>query len=153
MDENMLNNIRQALDINERRARELENIITNPKVTKDEIEYIESIMALFEDGSSIIPRPRILDRQRQLKGITEERAKEIETSLANLCIEEQEYLNRCIELRKKDGSSNQEVERKEKDSYIRGFISDVSGISQDNLKEIEEKGKSILKGLANTFLD
>ena len=141
MDENMLNNIRQALDINERRARELENIISNPKVTKDEIEYIESIMALFEDGSSIIPRPRILDRQRQLMGITEERAKEIETSLANLCIEEQEYLNRFIELRNKDESSN-----------IRDFISDVSGISQDNLKEIEEKGKSILKGLAS-FLD
>ena len=141
MDEKMLNNIRQALDINERRARELENIISNPKVTKDEIEYIESIMALFEDGSSIIPRPRILDRQRQLMGITEERAKEIETSLANLCIEEQEYLNRFIELRNKDESSN-----------IRDFISDVSGISQDNLKEIEEKGKSILKGLAS-FLD
>ena len=148
MDENMLNNIRQALDINERRARELENIISNPKVTKDEIEYIDSIMALFEDGSSIIPRPKILDRQRQLMGITEERAKEIDTSLANLCIEEQEYLNRCIELRKKDESSNQEVEIKEKDSNIRGFISDVSGISQDNLKEIEEKGKTFIKGLA-----
>lgn len=151
MDEKMLNNIRQALDINERRARELENIISNPKVTKDEIEYIDSIMALFEDGSSIIPRPRILDRQRQLMGITEERAKEIETSLANLCIEEQEYLNRFIELRNKDESSNQEVKVQEKDSNIRDFVSDVSGISQDKLKEIEEKGKTFINAITDIF--
>jgi len=77
----MLDRIRQSLGISEERAKELEASL-KPELTEDEQEYLDNLKEFLEDDAEITPRERkMLDRIRQSLGISEERAKELESSL------------------------------------------------------------------------
>lgn len=74
-----LERTRLRLGISEARAAEIETSITMPKLTDDEKEYLEEVKAMLEDGE-IGPRERkTLERRRISLGISEERAKVIES--------------------------------------------------------------------------
>lgn len=70
---------RIRLGISEARAAQLEATVSAPQLTGEEKEYLEEVRAMLEDGE-IGPRERkALERQRIRLGISEERAKQIES--------------------------------------------------------------------------
>ena len=74
-----LERARIRLGISEERANEIEVAFSAPKLTDEEKEYLDEVKAMLEDGE-IGPRERkSLERARIRLGISEERAKEIES--------------------------------------------------------------------------
>ena len=73
-----LNRMREKFNISEERAKELEEMCTQPQLTEDEKEYLEAIKEEITDG--IIPERsrRLLERLRLSMDIDEDRANEIE---------------------------------------------------------------------------
>lgn len=70
---------RIRLGISETRATQLEATVSAPQLTEGEKEYLEEVRATLEDGE-IGPRERkALERKRIRLGISEERAKQIES--------------------------------------------------------------------------
>lgn len=105
-------------------------------IDKSEQEYIEELKACLEDDGEISERERrLLNRLCQSLGITEERAKELESGLqfaSNLTPEEQEYANEvkaCLE----DGGEITPKERRLLDKIRKSL-----GISEERAKEIEQ---------------
>ena len=75
----LLNMHRERLGISESRAAELEASVTTPQLTDEEKEYLEAYQEANENGQIPDKERRMLNRLRNMLGITEERAKEIET--------------------------------------------------------------------------
>lgn len=69
---------RERLGISESRAAELEASVSTPQLTDEEKEYLEAYHEACEDGQISDKEHRMLNRLRDMLGITEERAKEIE---------------------------------------------------------------------------
>jgi hypothetical protein len=63
--------------ISEERANEIEQMCV-PSYTEEEKEYIEIYQELCADGEITERKRRMLERERQSLGISEERAKELE---------------------------------------------------------------------------
>lgn len=74
----LLNMHRERLGISEPRAAELEASVATPQLTVEEKEYLEAYREAREDGQLSDKERRMLNRLRNMLGITEERAKEIE---------------------------------------------------------------------------
>lgn len=74
----LLNMHRERLGISEIRAAELEASVATPQLTDEEKEYLEAYREACEDGQLSDKERRMLNRLRDMLGITEERAKEIE---------------------------------------------------------------------------
>lgn len=74
----LLNMHRERLGISESRASELEASIATPQLTDEEKEYLEAYREACEDGQLSDKERRMLNRLRDMLGITEERANEIE---------------------------------------------------------------------------
>lgn len=74
----LLNMHRERLGISKSRATELETSVATPQLTDDEKEYLEAYREACEDGQLSDKERRMLNRLRDMLGITEERAKEIE---------------------------------------------------------------------------
>ena len=66
--------------ITEERAKEIEQMCS-PTLTETEQEYIEIYKELCADGEVTERRRRMLDREREELGISEQRAKELETRM------------------------------------------------------------------------
>ena len=75
----MLNRIRQKLGISEERAKELEALLSKPQLTEDEQEYLDMYREYAEKGSVTEKERRRLDKFAAAMGISENRAKEIES--------------------------------------------------------------------------
>lgn len=106
---------------------------TIPQLTHNEQEYLENIREFLEDDAEITPRERkMLDRIRQSMGISEERAKELEASLAKpqLTEDEQEYLDMYHEYSEKGEVTEKERRRLDK-------FASAMGLSPERVKEIE----------------
>lgn len=106
----------------------------NSSITDAEQEYLDNIREFLEDDAEITPRERrMLDRIRQSLNISEERAKELEASLAKpqLTEDEQEYLDMYREYAEK--GSVTEKERRRLDKFAAAM-----GISAERVKEIEK---------------
>lgn len=69
---------RERLGISETRAAELEASVATPQLTDEEKEYLEAYREACEDGQLSDKERRILNRLRDMLGITEEQAREIE---------------------------------------------------------------------------
>jgi len=98
-----------------------------------EKEYLDNIREFLEDDAEITPRERkMLDRIRQNLGISKERAKELEASLAQpqLTEDEQEYLDMFHEYAEKGDVT--EKERRRLDKFAAAM-----GITSERVKEIE----------------
>lgn len=98
-----------------------------------ELEYLEELKECLADGE-IGPRERrLLDKIRLKLDITEERAQELEASLANpvLTEEEKEYLNEFRECSTDGTVSDKERRLLEK-------VRKMLGISEERAKEIEQ---------------
>ena len=97
-----------------------------------EQEYLTSLKEFLEDDTELSPRERkMLDRIRQSLGISEERAAELEASLApQLTEDEQEYLEMYHEYAEKGEIS--EKERRRLDKFAAAL-----GISDERKREIE----------------
>ena len=104
----------------------------NEEVTAEEQKYLDNLKEFFEDDAEITSRERkILDRIRQSLGISEERAAELEASLApQLTEDEQEYLEMYHEYAEKGEIS--EKERRRLDKFAAAL-----GISDERKREIE----------------
>ncbi len=103
------------------------------ELTAEEQKYLDNLKDFLDDDSEITPRERkMLDRIRQNLGISEERAKELEESLAKpqLTDEEQEYLDIYREYAEKGEIT--EKERRKLDISAKGL-----DISSERAKEIE----------------
>ena len=74
----LLNMQREWLGISEARATELEASVSTPQLSDEEKEYLEAYREACEDGQLSDKERRMLNRLRDMLGITEERAKEIE---------------------------------------------------------------------------
>ena len=99
-----------------------------------EQDYLENLRELFEDDGEITPRERkMLERIRQSLGISEERAQELEASLAKpqLTEDEQEYLDMYHEYSEKGEVT--EKERRRLDKFAAAM-----GITAERVKEIEK---------------
>lgn len=75
----LLNRLRERLGITEERAEELENSLLRPELTEEEKEYLDEYKACIEEGELSPKEIRLLNRLRMSLGISEERAKELET--------------------------------------------------------------------------
>lgn len=76
----LLNRLRDKLGISEERAQELEVSLLEPELTDAEKEYIEEYKACLEEDNIISEKERrLLEKLRKILGISEERAKELET--------------------------------------------------------------------------
>ena len=75
----LLNRLRERLGITEERAEELEISLLEPKLTEEEKEYLDEYKACIEEGVLSSKEIRLLNRLRMSLGITENRAKELET--------------------------------------------------------------------------
>ena len=109
-------------------------VLENKKeLTTDEEEYLEEIKACLEDGGEISSKERrLLDRLRNRLGISVERAEELEKSLQEIQLteEEKEYLEEyqaCLE----------EGEISSKERRLLDRLRDKLGISEERAKEIE----------------
>lgn len=103
-------------------------------VEKAEQDYLENIKDFLEDDAEITPRERrMLDLIRQKLGISEERAKELESSLSapQLTEDEQEYLGMYREYAEKGEVTEKERRRLNK-------FAAAMGISDERMKEIEK---------------
>ena len=75
----LLKRIRESLGISEKRAKELEDSLSIPKLTDAEKEYLDEYKACLDEDSEITAgERRLLNRIRESLGISEERANEIE---------------------------------------------------------------------------
>ena len=74
----MLDRIRQKLGISEERAKELEASLSKPKLTEDELEYLDMYHEYAEKGEVTEKERRRLDKFAAAIGISAERVKEIE---------------------------------------------------------------------------
>ncbi len=115
---------------------EIENnrITDESSYSEAEQEYLDNIREFLEDDVEITPRERkMLDRIRQKLGISEERAKELEASLAQpqLTEDEQEYLDMYREYVEKGDVT--EKERRRLDKFAAAM-----GISNERVREIEK---------------
>jgi len=105
------------------------------QLTANEQEYLDELRSFLEDDAEITPRERkMLDRHRQKLGISEERAKELEASLAKpqLTEDEQEYFDELREMFE-DVAEITPRERKLLDRHRRKL-----GISEERAKELEK---------------
>lgn len=75
----LLNRLRERLGINEERAEELEASLLEPELTEEEKEYLDEYKACIEEGELSPKEIRLLNRLRMSLGISEERAKELES--------------------------------------------------------------------------
>lgn len=75
----LLNRLRDRLGISEERAEELESSLLKPQLTEEEQEYFEEYKACTEEGELSPKEIRLLNRLRINLGISEERAKELES--------------------------------------------------------------------------
>ena len=78
-DRKMLDKFRSRLGISEVRAHELEASCSKPKLTEDEQEYLEMFKEYAADGEISERDRKMLNKMRDRMGISEERAKEIES--------------------------------------------------------------------------
>lgn len=74
----LLNMQRERLGISEARAAELETSLSTPQLTDEEKEYLEAYHEACEDGQISDKERRMLNRLRDMLGISEERAEIIE---------------------------------------------------------------------------
>ena len=74
----LLERIRIKCCISSERANELENLLKKPQLTDEEKEYLEAYREACEDSQLSDKERHMLNRLRDMLGITEERAKEIE---------------------------------------------------------------------------
>ena len=74
----MLDRIRQNLGISEERAEELEQLAVNPRLKKDEQEYIDMYRDYAENGIITDKERRKLDKFASALGISAERVKALE---------------------------------------------------------------------------
>jgi hypothetical protein len=98
-----------------------------------EQEYINELKDILADGE-ISPRERrLLDKIRQKLGITEDRAKELEASLSEpqLTEDEQEYLDMYREYAEEGEITDKARRRLDK-------FANALGISSDRIEEIEK---------------
>ena len=99
-----------------------------------EQEYLDNLKEFLEDDAALTPRERkMLDRIRQSLGISEERAQELEASLAKpqLTEDEQEYLDMYHEYAEKGEVT--EKERRRLDKFAAAM-----GLSVMRVEEIEK---------------
>ena len=107
--------------------------VAKPQLTDDEQEYLDELRSFLEDDAEITPRERkMLDKIRVKHGISEERAQELEASLAKpqLTEDEQEYLDMYHEYAEKGEVTEKERRRLDKFAV-------AMGISENRAKEIE----------------
>lgn len=102
--------------------------------TSEELEYIESVKELLEDGVLAEKERRILNRYREKLGISENRAYELESmcSVPQLTDDEKEYLEEYKECLN-DGGTITTGERRLLERLRKSL-----GISEERAKEIEE---------------
>ena len=75
----LLDRLRVKLNISEERAKELEDSLNTPQLTKEEQEYLEEYNLCLEEDGEISPKERrLLDRLRDKLCISVERAEELE---------------------------------------------------------------------------
>ena len=105
--------------------------IANSFSSKEQ-EYLENLKEFLEDDAEITPRERkMLDRIRQSLGISEERAVELEASLApQLTEDEKEYLDMYKEYIEEGEITDKERRRLDK-------FAQALGIESNRIKEIE----------------
>lgn len=75
----MLERIRVSLGISEERAKEIEALLSNPKLTEDEQAYFDAYKEATIDGKISEKERRLLEKLRVLYNISENRAREIES--------------------------------------------------------------------------
>lgn len=75
----LLEKLRIKLGITEERAKELEESLLAPALSDEEKEYLEEYKECAADGEITAKDRRLLDKLRKILGISEERAKELET--------------------------------------------------------------------------
>lgn len=75
----LLERLRVKCGISPKRSIELEKQLKEPQFSTEEKEYLEAYQEVSTDGLVSEKEHRILDRLRSMLGITEERAKEIES--------------------------------------------------------------------------
>jgi uncharacterized membrane protein YhaH (DUF805 family) len=75
----LLERKRVRWEISEERANEIEQMCFSASYTKEEQEYMEIYQELCADGEMTERKRRMLDRERDLLGISQERAKELES--------------------------------------------------------------------------
>ena len=78
-DRKMLDKFRIRLGISEERAQELEASCSEPELSEDEQEYLEMYKEYASDGEITARDRKMLNKMRDRMGISEERAKEIES--------------------------------------------------------------------------
>ena len=76
----LLDKIRKLNGISDARAKELEAMLT-PQLTDEEREYLEEYKAVVEDGKISEKERRLLDRIRNMNGISDARARELENMI------------------------------------------------------------------------
>lgn len=76
----LLNMQRERLGISEARATELEASVFTPQLSDEEKEYLEAYREACEDGQLSDKERRMLNRLRDMLGITEERAKKLKSN-------------------------------------------------------------------------
>lgn len=114
---------------------EQDDVVPSPQqhqISSSEQQYLDNIKEFLEDDAEITPRERkMLDRIRQSLGISEERAKELETSLKpQLTEDEQEYLDMYREYAEKGEITEKERNRLNK-------FATALGISEERMKQLE----------------
>lgn len=77
----LLNRLRERLGITEERAEELEVFLLNPQLTEEEQEYLDEYKICKEEGEISSREKRLLDKLRVKLRISEDRARELESSL------------------------------------------------------------------------
>lgn len=74
----LLDKLRISLGITEVRGKQLESIISQPKLSPEEQEYLDEYKEIIAEGEVSQRDRRFLEKLRKVNGISEERAKEIE---------------------------------------------------------------------------
>lgn len=77
----LLDKIRTKLGISEERGKELEAYLSKPSLTAEEQEYLNEYRDIVSEGEITPRNQRFLDKLKKVNGISEERAKEIESML------------------------------------------------------------------------
>ena len=73
----LLDKLRDKLGITPDRAKELEESLNAPKLTEDELEYLDEYQAVAVDGKITEKERRLLEKLRKMLKLTEERVKEL----------------------------------------------------------------------------
>lgn len=77
----LLDKLASKLGISPERAADLEASLSAPALTDDEKEYFEEVQAVLADGEISDKERRLLEKLRKMLDISEERAKEIESTI------------------------------------------------------------------------